>query len=200
MTDGESCSNGRQLEETLVEDEASEPAPTPDDTQSEGVDSQSFTTVPECEIGDSQVSSSFITVAATDTGIKALSCRREPPERSDDDAKPPYSITALITMAISQSPNKMLTSSDMCIFLMAKFPYYQKRWPVWYDSLLHCLHSTNCFVQVGNAYSREAIWTLHPTSCRVADVSYLQRMKCRYDSSSTPYTVVISPPLDESLP
>lgn len=63
--------------------------------------------------------------------------------------KPPYSYIgmlikfktktnpslALITMAVLNSPTKKLTLSEICDYIIAKFPYYKDRFPAWQNSI-----------------------------------------------------------------
>ncbi|CAF0870034.1 unnamed protein product [Didymodactylos carnosus] len=79
--------------------------------------------------------------------------------------KPPYSYIALITMAILQSPNRRLTLSGICEFIMNRFPYYKERFPAWQNSIRHNLSKGN-------------YWTLDPASENMFDNgSFLRRRK-----------------------
>ena len=41
-------------------------------------------------------------------------------------AKPPYSYISLITMAIQQAQNKMMTLAEIYNWIMELFPYYRQ--------------------------------------------------------------------------
>ena len=120
MEEGEGCSDGSQLE-TLVEDKTSEP---PDDAQSEKTD-------------NFQESPSSSTAASATSTIE-----------TSEDIESPHSHSALIAMAISQSPHKMLTLGEICEFILQKFVYYRKRWPKWQSAIRQSLILNECFVTV----------------------------------------------------
>jgi len=80
--------------------------------------------------------------------------------------KPPYSYIQLIVQAITSSPNKQLTLSDIYAFICKHFPFYRasdKGWQVWYISLLltmwhvHCTLLLKSFDKKYNAFRQQQL-------------------------------------------
>ncbi|KFU84623.1 Forkhead box protein A2, partial [Chaetura pelagica] len=81
-------------------------------------------------------------------GQSNLNRSRDPKtyRRSYTHAKPPYSYISLITMAIQQSPNKMLTLSEIYQWIMDLFPFYRQNQQRWQNSIRHSLSFNDCFL------------------------------------------------------
>lgn len=105
----------------------------------------------------------------------------KPYRRSYTHAKPPYSYISLITMAIQNSPSKMLTLSEIYQFIMDLFPFYRQNQQRWQNSIRHSLSFNDCFVKVPRTPDKPgkgSFWTLHPESGNMFENGcYLRRQK-----------------------
>ena len=101
--------------------------------------------------------------------------------RSYTHAKPPYSYISLITMAIQNSANKMLTLSEIYQFIMDLFPFYRQNQQRWQNSIRHSLSFNDCFVKVPRTPDKPgkgSFWSLHPQSGNMFENGcYLRRQK-----------------------
>ncbi len=118
---------------------------------------------------------------------------------NQDDIKPPYSYIALIAMAISQSPNKMLTLGEICDYIITQFSYYRKRWPTWQNSIRHNLSLNDCFIKVPREYGSSGkgnFWKLHPASSEMFKNGSFLRRRYRFlhQLPPKPYSDVMTSP------
>ncbi|ROT84561.1 Protein fork head [Penaeus vannamei] len=101
--------------------------------------------------------------------------------RSYTHAKPPYSYISLITMSIQNSPNKMVTLSEIYQFIMDLFPYYRQNQQRWQNSIRHSLSFNDCFIKIPRTPDKPgkgSFWSLHPDSGNMFENGcYLRRQK-----------------------
>ncbi|XP_056383284.1 forkhead box protein A4-like isoform X2 [Hyla sarda] len=101
--------------------------------------------------------------------------------RNYSHAKPPYSYISLITMAIQQAPNKMMTLNEIYQWIIDLFPYYRQNQQRWQNSIRHSLSFNDCFVKVPRSPEKPgkgSYWTLHPESGNMFENGcYLRRQK-----------------------
>ncbi|ENN79246.1 protein fork head [Dendroctonus ponderosae] len=115
------------------------------------------------------------------TALQRAVRTEKPYRRSYTHAKPPYSYISLITMAIQNSPQKMLTLSEIYQFIMDLFPFYRQNQQRWQNSIRHSLSFNDCFVKVPRTPDKPgkgSFWSLHPDSGNMFENGcYLRRQK-----------------------
>lgn len=115
------------------------------------------------------------------TSSAAVDAQKNGYRRSYTHAKPPYSYISLITMAIQNSPNKMVTLNEIYQFIIDLFPFYRQNQQRWQNSIRHSLSFNDCFIKVPRSPERPgkgSYWTLHPDAGNMFENGcYLRRQK-----------------------
>ena len=69
-------------------------------------------------------------------------------DKDGNYTKPHLSYIALITMAILHTPDRRATLSGICHFIRKRFKYYEKKFPLWQNSIRHNLSLNDCFIKI----------------------------------------------------
>ncbi|XP_022251338.1 forkhead box protein N3-like [Limulus polyphemus] len=82
------------------------------------------------------------------------------------NAKPPYSFSCLIFMAIEDSPVKALPVKDIYSWIVDHFPYFRNAQTGWKNSVRHNLSLNKCFSKVDKIKSQNigkgSLWCIDP--------------------------------------
>ena len=88
------------------------------------------------------------------------------------EGRPPFSYSALIAMAITSSPKKMMSLPEIYSHISAHFPYYSRDDKKWKNSVRHNLSLNKCFKKIPREegfHGKGNYWMIDPASNRVLD-------------------------------
>ncbi|XP_061202713.1 forkhead box protein I2 [Neopsephotus bourkii] len=105
-----------------------------------------------------------------------------PPQECPRPARPPYSYSALIAMAIHSAPGRRRTLSQIYQYVAENFPFYKKSKAGWQNSIRHNLSLNDCFKKVPRAEDdpgKGSYWTLDPNCEKMFDNGNFRRRRRR---------------------
>ncbi|XP_078488423.1 transcription factor protein [Ciona intestinalis] len=117
--------------------------------------------------------------------------------------RPPYSYSALIAMAIQNSPEKKLTLSQIYQYVAENFPFYKKSRAGWQNSIRHNLSLNDCFKKVARDEDdpgKGNYWSLDPNCEKMFDNGNFRRKRKRRDQNNLLGKDTIERPADFNLP
>ncbi|XP_074449163.1 forkhead box protein I2 [Larus michahellis] len=104
-------------------------------------------------------------------------------------ARPPYSYSALIAMAIHSAPGRRRTLSQIYQYVAENFPFYKKSKAGWQNSIRHNLSLNDCFKKVPRDEDdpgKGNYWTLDPNCEKMFDNGNFRRRRKRRAESGAP--------------
>lgn len=116
--------------------------------------------------------------------------------------RPPYSYSALIAMAIQNSPEKKLTLAQIYQYVAENFPFYKKSRAGWQNSIRHNLSLNDCFKKVPRDEDdpgKGNYWALDPNCEKMFDNGNFRRKRKRRETCGNQKEVQESTP-DYNLP
>ncbi|XP_037257243.1 forkhead box protein I2 [Falco biarmicus] len=105
-----------------------------------------------------------------------------PPQECPRPARPPYSYSALIAMAIHSAPGRRRTLSQIYQYVAENFPFYRRSKAGWQNSIRHNLSLNDCFKKVPRGEDdpgKGSYWTLDPNCEKMFDNGNFRRRRKR---------------------